>query len=396
VFFLMALLFLATLLVLSQARLAPLIHAQESPIADSYIVVYRDDVDVLTIKQDLSFIPASSIKHIYQHAFKGYAANLTADQLVTVRQNPLVTMIEQDQVMRAVACSTPAAAPSWGLTRISERRMSLDGFYSYPTTAGSGVTAYIIDTGIYVSHSDFEGRATFGWKADSSWSNTDGNGHGTHVTGTVIGRTYGVAKKAVAIAVKVLGDDGSGTNSGVLAGVDWVISQYTKSKPSVINMSLGGGKSTILDNAVNGAVDAGIVVAVAAGNNNGNACSGSPSGASKVLGVGATDIGVSSTDVRSYFSNYGSCVNIFAPGSDITSSWIGGVNAKNTISGTSMASPHVAGAAALLLGVNPTASAASIQASLISTGTPDIINLQCSNTACQQSRNVMLYNGCDK
>jgi len=351
----------------------------------------------LTIRQDLSaLIPASSIKHVYQHALKGYAANLTAEQLVAVRRNPLVTMIEQDQVMRASACSTPASAPSWGLTRISERRMSLDGFYSYPTTAGSGVTAYVIDTGIYVAHSDFEGRATFGWKADSPWSNTDGNGHGTHVTGTIIGRTYGVAKKATAIAVKVLGDDGSGTNSGVLAGVDWVISRFTKSKPSVINMSLGGGKSAVLDNAVNGAVDAGIVVVVAAGNSNANACTGSPSGASKVLGVGATDIGLSSTDVRSYFSNYGSCVHIFAPGSDITSSWIGGVSAKNTISGTSMASPHVAGAAALLLGANPTASAASIQASLISTGTPDIINLQCSSTVCQQSRNVMLYNGCDK
>jgi subtilisin family serine protease len=390
---------LAVLCYLSSAvRLAPLLYAPEiDAIADNYIVVYKEDTLIATLNQDIATLGIRP-SFTYEHVFTGFAANLTAVQITALRQNPSINFIEQDQIVRATACSPRVAVTSWGLTRISERtKMSLDGFYTYPTTAGSGVTAYVIDTGIYVDHNDFGGRASFGWKADNSWSNSDGNGHGTHVTGTIIGATYGIARAAKAVAVKVLGDDGSGTNSGVLAGVNWVISQYNNAKkPSVINMSLGGGISTALNLAVDAAVDSGIVVAVAAGNSNTNACSSSPASASRVISVGSTDVGISNTDVRSYFSNYGDCVKVFAPGSDITSAWIGSKTAKNTISGTSMASPHVAGIAALKLGDNPTGKAIDIQNSIIAGATNGVIQLQCSNTACNKSPNLLAWNGCTK
>lgn len=239
------------------------------------------------------------------------------------------------------------------------------------------MTVYIIDTGIYVEHNDFAGRATFGFKAERSWSETDKHGHGTHVSSTIVGEKFGVARKAHAVAVKVLGDNGSGSNSGVVAGVDWVVSQYkANKKPSVINMSLGGSTSVILNAAVDAAFEAGIVVVVAAGNEDYDACDGSPSGASQVITVGSTEKGKfilkilrfflknsninlfiakspSSPDVRSYFSNWGPCVDVFAPGTGITAAWIGRPDATNTISGTSMASPHVAGVATLHLGENP-------------------------------------------
>lgn len=299
--------------------------------------------------------------------------------------------------MRADACAAPVAVSSWGLSRIAERKMSLDGRYSADDTAGEGVIAYIVDTGIYVEHTEFAGRATFGFKATPSWSDTDRNGHGTHVAGTVVGARFGVARRATAVAVKVLGDDGSGTNAGVVSGVEWVVTQYSNhKKPSVINMSLGGGVSTVLNMAVNTAVDTGVAVVVAAGNSNNDACSGSPASATNVLTVGSTAVGLSNTDVRSYFSSFGSCVNIFGPGSDITSAWIGNPSATNTISGTSMASPHVAGVAVLLFGQDLTANAKDIQKATTSLGTQGVINLQCSTTACTLSPNLMIYNGCDK
>jgi len=299
--------------------------------------------------------------------------------------------------MRALDCVAPVDSASWGLDRIAEVEMKLDGFYTYPTSAGSGVVAYIIDTGIFVEHEDFIGRAKFGWKAESSWSDSDKNGHGTHVASTVMGIKYGVARKASAVAVKVLGDNGSGTNAGVIGGVEWVISQYVgdKKKRAVINMSLGGGYSSALNLAVDNAVSEGIVTVVAAGNSNADACSSSPASAPKVVTVGSTADGLNSKDVRSSFSNWGKCVDIFAPGSTITAAWWTSVKAINTISGTSMASPHVAGVAALLLADNSHLSAEAIQEKLVGTGTKDLIGMNCgTSSGCAASPNIMLWNGC--
>jgi len=377
----------------------PLLKGSGEVIPDSYIIVFKDGI----LEEDYSAqinnaIINYEVSHKYTHALKGFASTLTAEQLKEVRSNPHVAYVEEDQVMSASVCSSPVAVNTWGLTRIAEAKMSLDGFYSYPTQAGEGVVAYIVDTGVYIEHNDFEGRARFGFKATPSWSDTDRNGHGTHVASTVGGKDYGVARKSEIVGVKVLGDNGSGTTAGVIAGVDYSIANSrTHGKPSVINMSLGGGYSAALNGAVDAAVDANVATVVAAGNSNADACNSSPSSADEVLSVGSTDVGVDETDIRSYFSNYGPCVHVFAPGSDITAAWIGSPSAIRTISGTSMASPHVCGVAALMRGEVPQATARAIQASLVASATADEIDLQCPGSGtCNQSPNLMVWNGCLK
>jgi oryzin len=256
---------------------------------------------------------------------------------------------------------------------------------------------YIIDTGILITHEDFQGRAQFGFKASSSWSSDDKNGHGTHVASTVGGVTYGVAKKVTLVAVKVLGDDGCGTNAGVIAGVDWAYGSHQArgSKKSVANMSLGGGYSGALNTAVTSAMKGGLFMVVAAGNENADACNGSPSSAKDVITVGATEQGFPTGDVRSYFSNYGVCVDIFAPGTEITAAWIGNTNRViKTISGTSMASPHVCGVAALITAADPNAHWAQVATHLLGRGTQNKIQFECSSSACKASPNIMLFNNC--
>lgn len=239
----------------------------------------------------------------------------------------LKTVKSEDQETKAPTCKQ-YKADSWGLSRISQRDSNLDSIYSAPETGGKGVTAYIVDTGIYTEHVDFQGRAKFGFKSQSGpgWSDGDGNGHGTHVASTVGGLQWGVAKQVDLIAVKVLSDQGSGSNAGVIAGVDWATGQHKKNGgPSVANLSLGGGYSSALNAACTAAMKAGLFMVVAAGNENSDACDGSPSSATDVITVGATEAGLpAKPDVRSYFSNYGACVSIFAPGTDITAAWIGG------------------------------------------------------------------------
>jgi len=395
--------------VMASAKLAPLEnHPTKEVIANQYIVVLKketpDSVAQVQIENVKAQIGKENILHTYTTVLKGFSAVLTPAQLLQIRQNPFVSYVEVDSVVKASkveqgSCISQTQG-SWGQTRIAEEQLNLDGTYSASSTAGEGVTAYVVDTGIYVHNVDFDGRAHFGFKAMAAWSNTDNNGHGTHVASTVGGKTYGVAKKVTLYAVKVLGDNGQGTDSGVIAGVDWVASNYTKGgkKPSTANLSLGGGKSLVLNAAVNEAVLLGITFVVAAGNSNDNACDYSPSSASSAITVGSTDVGAGlngEVDIRSYFSNYGSCLNVFGPGSLIKAAWIGTPTATNTISGTSMASPHVCGIVALLLADNPKLTPNQLRNTIVGDANPNMIDLKCgTNPICKESPNLLAYNGC--
>src|ERR1041385_3257512 len=286
-----------------------------------------------------------------------------------IANDPRVKYVEEDGIVSIDTTQSPA---TWGLDRIDQRNLPLSNSYTYATTA-SNVHAYIVDTGILISHSDFGGRASVGVvEIGDGHNGIDCNGHGTHVSGTVGGATYGVAKGVSLVAVRVLDCSGSGTNSGVIAGVNWVAANAIK--PAVANMSLGGGASQALDDAVTGAVNNGVVMCVAAGNGdaNGNAvdaCTTSPARAPAAITVSATD----STDHKPVWANTGTCVDIFAPGLNITSAWDTSTTATNTISGTSMATPHVCGTAALYVGLNPTATPASVASALINNSTSGVV-----------------------
>ncbi|MGH3656845.1 MAG: S8 family peptidase [Micromonosporaceae bacterium] len=301
----------------------------------------------------------------YDTALKGFAATLPARAVDRLRSNPNVAFIEADTTVSALTTQSPA---TWGLDRIDQRSLPLNNAYTY-TPTGSGVNAYIIDTGIRRTHSQFGGRAFNGYTAINDGRGSDDcNGHGTHVAGTVGGSTYGVAKAVRLYAVRVLDCAGSGANSGVIAGVDWVTANRVM--PAVANMSLGGGASSALDAAVNSSINAGVTYAVAAGNDNANACNYSPARAAAAITVGST----TSSDARSSFSNYGTCLDVFAPGSSITSAWYTSDTATNTISGTSMASPHVAGVAALYLQGNTGASPSTVRDAIVNTSTTGVVS----------------------
>jgi cerevisin len=375
----------------------------------TYIVVFNDEIEVTDLHSHIATTlgDVSKAKHIYRHGIMGFSAPMSPAQLVAVQKHPHFKYFEANQVAHALqhqgSCAQ-AHTDSWGLSRISEKAtISLDSNYLYPNQAGEGVTAYILDSGVYVEHSDFEGRAKFGWKAESSWSSTDGNGHGTHVASTVAGKAFGVAKKASLVAVKVLGDDGSGSYDGVIKGVEYAIEQHKASgkKISVANLSLGGPISRALNEILTAGMKLGLFTVVAAGNENQDACGTSPASAKDVITVGSTGTGPgvppknAPNDERSSFSNYGTCVDLFAPGSAITAAWIGSRTATRTISGTSMASPHVCGVAALISGQNPTFDWIHITTQLISEmPTKGTITMNCRTPSCELSPNLMLWNGC--
>jgi subtilisin family serine protease len=336
---------------------APLLSAAPGRGVDGYIVVLNEGAN----PRSVAAVAGVNPHFVYTAALNGFAASLNAGQLNALQHNPAVAYIEQDQSVQATAVQSGA---TWGLDRIDQRSLPLSGTYDDGGRTGAGVNAYIIDTGILTSHTQFGGRAVAGYTAISDGNGAiDCNGHGTHVSGTVGGSTYGVAKGVKLIAVRVLDCAGSGTNAGVIAGMDWVTANRVT--PAVANMSLGGGASTAVDDAVNRMVAAGVTVAVAAGNENTLACNSSPARAPSAITVGAT----TNTDARASFSNYGTCVDVFAPGNNITSSWYSSTTATNTISGTSMASPHVAGVAALYLQSNPGASPATVANAIVTTAT---------------------------
>jgi len=328
--------------------------------------------------------------------FKGYAALLTPSEIVAEMKTGHISYFEKDSEVHTLQSCTVQSNAIWGLNRISEREVELNGNYRYGND-GEGVVAFIIDTGIHVTHNEFSGRASFGANFVGDGKNTDCNGHGTHVAGTVGGTLYGVAKKVTLVGVKVLGCSGSGTNAGVISGVQWAATNR-KNRPGVANMSLGGGFNKATNDAIAAAVKSGLTFAVAAGNENQDACNVSPASEPSAITVGATVVSdqgfETQKDTRSSFSNYGKCVKILGPGSLIKSAWYTSNTATNTISGTSMASPHVAGACALILGENPDFTPAEVEGALISASTPDVIDLMCTNNVCRLTPNKLVYSSC--
>ncbi|KAL8420478.1 hypothetical protein RB594_003315 [Gaeumannomyces avenae] len=331
---------------LSLAAAAPILKARSgTPIPGSYIVMLKDD-GVTAFSDEFTTLLSSVEKTHDFDALKGFAATLSADELKALESSPEVDYIEENAVVSINAYTTQTGAP-WGIARLSSRGTG-STTYTYDSSAGSGVCAYIVDTGIQVSHSDFGGRATWATNTIDS-SNSDGNGHGTHVSGTVAGTKYGVAKAASLYAVKVLDASGSGSTASVVGGLNYVVTDAPRRncpKGVVVNMSLGGGNSASLNAAARAVVNAGHFLAVAAGNDNTNAANTSPANEPLACTVGAT----TSADARSSFSNYGAVVDVFAPGTSVLSAWTGSSNsATNTISGTSMATPHITGLGAYLL-----------------------------------------------
>ncbi|HFF8042048.1 S8 family peptidase [Acinetobacter baumannii] len=339
-------------------------------IKNQYIVILNKDAGPSKdFAQNIAKQHAGKVLQSYDTVLKGFAIYLPdtagAAFIEAMKKNPHVLSVESDTIVNIDA--TTQSNPDWGVDRIDQKALPLNSTYSYLQT-GSGTTAYIVDTGILSSHQEFSGRVLSGYTAISDGNGTtDCNGHGTHVAGTVGGTTYGVAKNVNLVPIRILGCDGSGASSNVIAGLDWILKNGKK--PAVVNMSLGGATSSSLDSAVENLYNNGYVMVVAAGNSNTDACTSSPARVSKAITVAATD----NTDTRASYSNYGSCVDIFAPGSQINSSWIGNNTATKILNGTSMATPHVAGVVAEMLQSTPTASPQTISTNLLNQASSNVV-----------------------
>ncbi|AMM29795.1 S8 family peptidase [Acinetobacter pittii] len=339
-------------------------------IKNQYIVILNKDVGSSNeFAQGIAKQHGGKVLQTYDAVLKGFAIYLPdvagTAFVEAMKKNPKVVSVENDTIMKVDA--TTQSNPDWGLDRIDQKNLPLDSAYSYLQT-GSGTTAYIVDTGILSTHQQFSGRVLSGYTAISDGNGTsDCHGHGTHVAGTVGGSTYGVAKNVSLVPIRILGCDGSGASSNVIAGLDWILKNGKK--PAVVNISLGGEANASLDSAVENLFNNGYVMVVAAGNSNTDACSSSPARVSKAITVAATD----STDTRASYSNYGSCVDIFAPGSQINSSWIGSNTATKVLNGTSMATPHVVGVVAEMLQSTPTATPQTISTNLLNQASNNVV-----------------------
>lgn len=353
----------------------------ENPVEDRYIVVLKEGgaraaFSASRMASTLASEFPVAIHRTYEHAIKGFVGEMSEDDAIALSVDPRVAWVEQDGVKRVIATQTNA---TWGLDRSDQNDLPLDREYNY-TKDGTGVTAYVVDTGIRKTHSDFGGRASYGFSSiDDGNGANDCHGHGTHVSGTVGGSTWGIAKNVNLVGVRVLSCSGEGTDSEVLAGIDWIVQNATL--PAVANMSLGGEASTTLDDGIQNAIAAGITFVVAAGNENQDACNVSPARVPDAITVGAT----TSRDARASYSNWGSCLDIFAPGSSITSASASSDTSRATKSGTSMASPHVAGAAALYLQENPSATPAEVVEALTSNASANKVS------GVKGSANKLLY-----
>ncbi|MFG2061188.1 S8 family peptidase [Micromonospora sp. NPDC048871] len=363
-----------------------IMHADDrSAVAGSYIVVLKDSAvsraQVGVTAKSLADKHGGSVARTYRDALRGFEVRLSERAAKRLAANPSVEYVQQNRTVSIAGTQSPT--PSWGLDRVDQRALPLNNSFTYPND-GTGVTAYIIDTGIRFSHSDFGGRAVTGFDAIDGGSADDGNGHGTHVAGTVGGTAYGVAKGVTLVGVRVLDNSGGGTYAQVIAGIDWVTADHQPGEPAVANMSLGGGYDQATNDAVNRSIADGVVYSIAAGNSSANACNYSPASTPAAITVGAT----TNTDARASYSNFGTCLDIFAPGSSITSAWIGSDTATNTINGTSMAAPHVAGAAALALAANPGYTPQQIRDLLVNDATNNVVTNPGTG-----SPNKLLYTG---
>jgi subtilisin family serine protease len=332
-------------------------------VPNSYIVVLKQPSSPRSRHDGLAGKFGGKVAQSFGASLNGFEVTMNEGAAKRLAADPNVAYVEQNQ--RVSLFGTQAGA-TWGLDRVDQRNQPLNGTYTYPRDAAN-VTAYIIDTGIRTTHSDFGGRATSGYDAVDGGTADDCNGHGTHVAGTVGGTRYGVAKAIRLVGVRVLDCAGEGTNADVIAGVNWVTQNARK--PAVANMSLGGGVSTAIDNAVAASITSGVTYALAAGNDGANACNYSPARLASAITVGNT----TNTDARNSRSNYGRCLDIFAPGTSITSAVHTSNTATGIKTGTSMASPHVAGAAALILSANPSATPAQVRDDLVAASTLNVV-----------------------